>query len=468
MSQSENRDFSRKSFLKKIGTASAAVISGPFILGKSKSKPSVHQLGPEAGRPEKMSPNDHVNLGLIGAGGMGQGNVATALRYSGFKITAACDLYDSRLIRCRERFGEDIFITRDYGDLLDRDDIDAVIVATSDHWHDQIAIDALEKGKAVYLEKPVTQHVEEAHNVLDAERRAGVPLMVGSQRTSNIVFEKAKELYRSGEIGELNFVEGYWDRFSAMGAWQYSIPPGVTTDQVDWIRFRKDLPVIPFDPKHFFRWRNYHDYGTGVSGDLFVHLFSGMHMILDSTGPNQIYATGGLRYWDDGRDASDIMLGLFDYPETDSHPPFNLSLRVNFADGSGGGSRIRFVGSEGEMQLSWSNLIVKKSRLPDRPGIRTGDFGEQTRKEYEEYYTARYPETRARVIEPAESEYRAPDGYNDRYDHLVNFYEAVRNGQPVLQDGSFALRAAGPALLANVSQREKRVIHWDPAEMNVV
>jgi len=106
--------------------------------------------------------------------------------------------------------------------------------------------------------------------------------------------------------------------------------------------------------------------------------------------------------------------------------------------------------------------------MPEEPGMSIGDFSEATREEYEEYYRKKYPERRARVIEPSEFEYRAPDGYNDRYDHFVNFYKAIREDQKVLQDGTFGLRAAGPALLANMSQRQKQMIHWDPAGMKVV
>ncbi len=466
MSQNNNNGFTRKTFLKKLGAASAAIASGPFILGKSKSLS--YQLEARNHPVNKISANDHVNLGLIGAGGMGQGNVATALQYNGFKLVAACDLYDSRLTRCRERFGNDIFTTKNYHELLDRDDVDAVIIGSTDHWHDLHTIHSLEKGKPVYLEKPITQNIEQAHKVVEAEKSTRVPLIVGSQFTSNIIYEKVRELILAGEIGELNYAEGYWDRFSQRGAWQYSIPPDVNTNNVDWEAYRKDLPQIPFDPKHFFRWRNYDDYGTGVAGDLFVHLFSGLHMILDSIGPEKVYATGGLRYWHDGRDAEDVVLGLFDYPKTNNHPAFNLSLRVNFVDGSGGGSSIRLVGSGGEIQFSGRNLILRKAAMPEEPGMSIGDFSEATREEYEEYYRKKYPERRARVIEPSEFEYRAPDGYNDRYDHFVNFYKAIREDQKVLQDGTFGLRAAGPALLANMSQRQKQMIHWDPAGMKVV
>ena len=115
-----------------------------------------------------------------------------------------------------------------------------------------------------------------------------------------------------------------------MGAWQYSIPPDATPENIDWDRFLGRAPKVPFEPIRLFRWRNYRDYGTGVAGDLFVHLFSGMHFITGAIGPERVYATGGLRFWKDGRDVPDVMLGLYDYPKTDKHPPFNLCAAGEF------------------------------------------------------------------------------------------------------------------------------------------
>src|SRR5579872_3963645 len=184
-------------------------------------------------------------------------------------------------------------------------------------------------------------------------KRSSAPaiLQVGSQRVSSIVYKKAKELLASGAIGDLNMVEAWWDRNSAIGAWEYSIPPDASTQTIDWDRFQGRAPHVPFDPKRVFRWRCYRDYGTGVAGDLFVHLFSGMHFVTGAIGPTRVYSTGGLRFWKDGRDVPDVLLGLYDYPKTEKHPAFNLSLHVNFVDGAGESSGFRFVGTEGIMSI---------------------------------------------------------------------------------------------------------------------
>ncbi|MEX0686344.1 MAG: Gfo/Idh/MocA family oxidoreductase [Balneolales bacterium] len=467
MDKSNNKGYSRKSFLKKVGVASAAFTGFPYINSSGRGKSTFIDLEPKA--LKNYSKNDNIQIAVIGAGGMGQGDTRTALEIEGVKLVAACDLYDARLERCKELWGQDIFTTRDYREILTRSDVDAVIVATTDHWHDTIAIDALNSGKAVYLEKPMVQHIEEGQAVIDAEKSSGMPLIIGSQISSSLLQDKASELLAEGAIGKLNLVETYNDRFSALGAWQYSIPPSASENNIDWDTYLKDLPKIPFDPKRFFRWRNYKDYGTGVAGDLFVHMFTGVHQVTRSKGPRQIVAMGGLRHWHDERDVADIMIGMYDYPETETHPAFNLTMRVNFVDGSGGGSHTRYIGSEGEMVIRGGTITVKKATLPDAPGMSIDDFGEDIRLEYEEYYKEKYPESRPQVMDPEELIYRLPrGGQGTRYYHFANLFESMRTGKKVFQDGTFGLRAAAPALATNLSQTQNKIINWDPEAMKLL
>jgi predicted dehydrogenase len=169
--------------------------------------------------------NDKVQIAIIGAGGMGSSDVTSALAVDGVKLVAAADVYDGRLARVKERWGKDISTTRDYREVLARKEIDAVIVATPDHWHTKIAIDAMKAGKDVYVEKPMIQHVSDGEPMVEAEKSTGRILQVGSQRVSSILYEKARELFRAGSIGQVNMIEAWWDRNEAIGAWQYSIPP---------------------------------------------------------------------------------------------------------------------------------------------------------------------------------------------------------------------------------------------------
>ena len=236
---------------------------------------------------------------------------------------------------------------------------------TPDHWHQPISVDALRAGKAVYCEKPMVHDIAEGHDLIRAEEESGKAFQVGSQGMSSLGNEKAKELYEAGAIGQLNYAEGFWARNSPLGAWQYPIPEGASEDTVDWRQFLGPAPDRPYDPLRVFRWRNYRDYGTGVAGDLFVHLFSSLHFVVSSNGPTRIQAAGGLRYWKDGREVPDVLLGVFDYPETDAHPGFNLSLRVNFVDGTSGSTFLRLVGSEGAMDVTWTEVILRKNVATD-------------------------------------------------------------------------------------------------------
>jgi predicted dehydrogenase len=416
----------------------------------------------------RRSPNDNVQVALIGAGGQGSGDARSSLAVGGVKLVAVSDVYDGRLLRAKELWSNDLFTTRDYREVLARPDIDAVIVGTPDHWHRQISIEAMNAGKDVYCEKPMVQRVDDGQPVIEAQRKTGRILQVGSQRVSSIVYQKAQELMQSGAIGELNMVEAWWDRNSAIGAWEYSIPPDASPGTIDWDRFLGRAPKVPFEPVRLFRWRNYRDYGTGVAGDLFVHLFSGMHFVTGAIGPTRVYATGGLRFWKD-RDVPDVLLGFYDYAASGKHPAFNLALRVNFVNGAAENSGFRFIGSEGILSIG-NGVTVSKQPRETEPGYTIDTFPKAVQEQFLKEYREKYPPQRptADAIRPqAEDKYLPPPGYSDHLDHHRNFIAAVRSRKPVVEDPVFGFRAAGPALLSNISYFEQRVCEWDPQTMTM-
>jgi len=421
-------------------------------------------------QPEKkISPNDRIRVALIGAGGMGSADSESSQQVPGVELVAVSDIYQGRLTRAKERWGSQLFVTRDYREVLARKDIDAVLIATPDHWHAHISIDAMNAGKDVYCEKPMVQLVQDGKAVVDAQKNTSRIMQVGSQRVSSIVYKKAQELLQAGAIGELNMVEAWWDRNSAIGAWEYSIPPDATPQNIDWDRFLGSAPKVPFEPVRLFRWRNYRDYGTGVAGDLFVHLFSGMHFVTGAHGPTRVFATGGLRFWKDGRDVPDVFLGLYDYPATDRHKAFNLALRVNFVSGAGETSGFRFVGSEGILSIN-GGVTVSKTPRETEPGYTIETFPKALQEEFLADYHKKYPPQRpnADSMRPQQEEkFQAPPHYSDHLDHHRNFIAAVRSRQPVVEDPVFGLRAAGPALLSNLSYFEQRVCNWDPETMTL-
>ena len=315
----------------------------------------------------------------------------------------------------------------------------------------------------------MVQRIEDGLAVVEAQKKTGRILQVGSQRVSSIEYKKAQELLRAGAIGELNMVEAWWDRNSAIGAWQYSIPPDANPQNIDWDRFLGRAPKVPFAPIRLFRWRNYRDYGTGVAGDLFVHLFSGMHFVTGAIGPSRVYATGGLRFWKDGRDVPDVLLGLYDYPKTAAHPAFNLALRVNFVDGAGESSGFRFVGSEGILTIG-NGITLQKTPRESEPGYTIDEFPKAVQEQFLREYRRQYPQQtpNADSMRPdTEQVFKAPRGYSDHRDHHRNFLEAVKTRRPVIEDAIFGFRAAGPALLSNVSYFEQKVCRWNPETMTL-
>jgi len=449
-------ELNRRGFLKAAGAATA----GTFAVGNT----TVHLLAGAQSEPAKpVSANDHLQIALIGAGGQGQFDTRTAVQVPGVKLVAVADCYNNRLDHAKELWGEDTFVTRDYQEILARRDIDAVIVGTPDHWHKQASVDAMKAGKDVYCEKPMIHLYSDGPEMIATARQTNRIIQVGSQRVSSTIYAKARQLLAAGAIGQLNLVTAWWDRNSGIGAFNYTIPPDASPETCDWPRFLGTAPQIPFNAEHFFQWRKWKAYGSGVAGDLFVHLFSGTHFVTNTHGPSRAMATGGLRFWKDGRDVPDVLLGLFDYREG-----FNLSLRVNFVDGGSESEGLIFTGSEGTMEIGGDAVSVARTPRETEPGYNIESFGEAMQRRILEAYREKYPIPHPTGEPPLGYEkYVAAPGDSDSYNHLKNFFESVRTRQPVVEDAVFGFRAAGAALLSNLSYERGAVVHWDPDEMKL-
>ena len=450
---------SRRSFIANLSKGVIGATMIPNVLDAKERNDHIEHL---MRNNRDFSANDQIQVALIGSGGMGVADTNTSITVPGIKLVAVCDLYDGRLAEAKKRWENDIATTRDYREILERKDVDAVIIATPDHWHKDISVAAMNKGKHVYCEKPMVHDISEGPAIVAAQNKNKVVFQVGSQGLSSLGNEKAKELLKDGAIGKLNYAEGFWARMSPTGAWQYPIPDDASPKTVDWDAFIANTNKRPFDATSFFRWRNYRDYGTGVSGDLFVHLFSSLHFVTGSMGPNKVMATGGLRYWKDGREVPDIMLGMFDYPETKIHPPFNLSLRVNFVDGTGGTNYLRMVGSEGSMTVEWDKVTLFKNAEhidADDPLLKTKNSAAGKEYVYE----------RKTMLPPEKLEYNADKGYKGaHFDHHFNWANAIRNHGHVTEDALFGYRAAAPALLCNNSYFNNKIQQWDPENLKII
>jgi len=446
----------RRDFLK---TGRIATV-GTYFAGSTK----MHLMAAPLAEPAKpIAANDNIQIALIGAGGQGQADTRLAAQVPGVKVVAAADCYDGCLARAKELWGNDIFTTRDYNEILARKDIDAVIIGTPDHWHMQASVDAMNAGKDVYCEKPMIHLYSDGPKTIDTWRKTNRIMQVGSQGVSSIIYKKAKELLAAGAIGTLNMVTVWYDRNSAMGAWEYTVPYDASPTTCDWPRWLGTAPKIPFNGEHFFQWRKWKAYGSGVAGDLFVHLFSGVHLITDTHGPTRALATGGLRFWKDGRDVPDVMMALYDYEKG-----FNLSVRTNFVDGGSESEGFVFTGSEGSMVIGSDGVTIARVPREKEPGVRVDPFAEEIQKRMLEIYREKYPTTHP-TGPPllAEEKYVAPRGYSEHYDHVKNWVEAIRTRQPIVEDPVFGFRAAGTALLSNVSYERGQAVRWDPDEMKL-
>ncbi len=424
------------------------------------------------GYSKKIGPNDKIRVGSIGMGIMGINDANTALKVPGVELVAVADLYSGRRERSKELYGKNIQTTADYREIIQRKDIDAVIIATADFWHARISMEALNAGKAVYCEKPMVREIKEGLPVIEAWQKSKKTMQIGSQRVSSLAVIKAGEAIRGGAIGQLSMITANFDRQSALGAWEYTMPTDASALTVDWKRYISGMKDEPYDPKKFFWWRNYRVFGTGVAGDLFVHLVSGINVIMDSKGPEKIYASGQTCYWKDGRDVPDVMAGVMQYPKTAEHPEFQVMLRVDFISGNSESGGTQFIGSEGVLTLDGNGYTIRHHKMAKAPGIGGWDAFETYPKKMQEEmmkaYNEKWPAADQQDITAPDTVFNAPENYDEHLEHFGHFFDGVRNGTPVVEDPIFGFRAAAPCLAANQSYFENKIIHWDPVNMKII
>lgn len=264
---------SRREFLKE-STAAAALLTGGYS-------------ATAAGFPK----NETINVGLIGCGGRMTYRLVPALKkLPGVKVTAVCDVYRTNLEKGKSVADQGAFVTGDHHALLARKDVDAVIIATPDHWHVPITIDACAAGKDVYVEKPLTHKLSEGKAVIDAQNRHRRIVQVGTQQRSMPQFVKARELVEAGALGPIHKIHMCWNRNHT--PYHHRVPK-INADEVDWNRFLGNAPKQPFDPYRFHRsWRWFWDFGGGILTDLMVHWMDSLHFIKDIGLPNQVTTIG--------------------------------------------------------------------------------------------------------------------------------------------------------------------------------
>jgi predicted dehydrogenase len=406
-----------------------------------------------------VPPSDTIRFASIGTGVRGCELLRSTLQVPGVECVGVCDLYDGRHQAGREAVKKDVPVTRRYKEILDRKDVDAVIVAVTDHQHRRIVEDACAAGKDVYCEKPLSHTVEDGFAIVDAAQKNKRIVQAGSQRVSSILYAKAKEIWDSGKLGDVFFIEAYWDRNSPSGAWVYPIPPDASEQTIDWNAFLVGAPQRPFDAARFFRWRCFADYGEGLAGDLFVHLLSGIHFVAGiNEVPQRAQTTGGLFRWKDGRDFPDVIETVYDYPK------FRVSLYCNLNNANQGGEPIKFQGTKGTMELLNQTLTFTPQDIVPKPETySTKGWPARLRNAYLAKWAAENPQpTPLDYQTTVQSEiFAAPAGYSDVSAHQANFFNSVRTRKTPVENEVFGNHTAIGCHLANYAYFKKTIARWD-------
>ncbi len=434
-------EFSRRKFLQTgSGVAVASLVAGKHVV-----------LAQEQAAAAQTSSGDRVRFASIGVGIQGSSLLRAAVTLPQAECVAACDLYDGRHTLAREIAGPAIKTTRRYQEILDDKNIECVIVAVPDHWHKQIAVDALSAGKDVYVEKPMSHSIAEGEAMVRAVQQSKNFLQVGSQRVSSVLFAKAKELYDGGSIGQLTQVELQLGRNSPGGAWQYPWPTDLSPQTLDWETWLGSAPKRPFDPETFVRWRRLREYGTGMAGDLMVHLVSGMQFATGINAiPDKAFSYGGIVRWKDGRNMPDLMVTTFAYGA--------VPVTVRLTLGTETPEVTRLMGPHGVIEVSNNSVtLIPQSGLDTSPNYGLNGFPAAMHAAYEKQWHAEHDAELAKYALQDVTVWRGPS-WDDLKPHLTNFFSSVRTRKPVVEDVVFGHHAAAACHMANASYFEGKVI----------
>lgn len=357
---------------------------------------------------------------------------------------------------------------RTYQELLASPDIDAVIIATPDHWHAQIVLDAVAAGKHVYVEKCMTRTFEEAKNVYNAVKASKIVFQLGHQNRQQESHIKAKEIIEKGILGNITLVETTTNRNDPNGAWVYEIEKEGSPQTIDWKQFLGSAPQVPFSPERFFRWRCWYDYGTGLSGDLLSHEYDSVNQILELGIPKTVTASGGIYFFKDGRDVPDVFQTVCEYPDRDLTFVYSATL----ANGKNRGSV--FMGHDASMEVGGGVTV-----LPDGGSTR---FKEKIEKGIIDLSMPLFTYTPGSggfdAVTTATEQYFASKGLMYTYKngkrvdsthlHIKDWLDCIRNGGTTLCNIERGFEEATTCHMATTSFLQGRRVSWDPEKKQIV
>jgi predicted dehydrogenase len=438
-------EYSRRKFLGISAAAAGASMAAKSIL-----------LDPEPlWAAQSVAPGDRIRFGMIGIGMQGSGLLTDAIQLPGVECVAACDLYDGRHTLAREITNNpSLPVTRRYQELLANKDIDCLVAAVPDHWHKQVVVDAVNAGKDIYCEKPMSHSPADGVAMVEAAQKTGRIVQIGSQRVSSQICKKAKELIAQGMIGDINLVEGWLGRNDPTGAWVYPPPFDLSPQNLDWDTWQGTVPKKPFDPYTFARWRCWREYGTGLAGDLLVHLISGMMFMLGiNEAPKQAASIGGILRFKDGRNMPDVHGTIFYYGELPVYMRLNQGCEMP--------ETYRIQGSKGILEVGEFGLsYTPQSGKDTAPSYYDSSFPRAMRAEYEKKWHEENDPKIGHDSMPETISFRGHD-YDDMTPHLWNFFQASKSHGSVVEDAVFGHHAALACHMANESYFRHRAVYWD-------
>jgi predicted dehydrogenase len=445
-------EFSRRKFLQTSALATGSILAASSV--QLEAKPLISSS-------DKFTQGDRLRFGIIGIGMQGSGLLSGAISLPGIECVAAADLYDGRHTLAKEITGNpNLFTTRNYRELLSRKDIDCIIAAVPDHWHKKVVVDACNAGKDIYCEKPMSHSVADGLEMIEAAKKNNRIVQIGSQRVSSVLCEKARELYSNGAIGEIENVELTLGRNDPTGAWEYPPPTDLSPQTLDWNTWLGDAPKIPFNNLHFARWRCWKEYGTGVGGDLMVHLISGMMFTLGwNEIPRSASALGGIFRWKDGRNMPDLHTVLFDY--------HGIPVYVRLGLGTETPELARFMGPKGILDASEFSLhYTPQPGIDLGPSYYSAGFPQKMRDEYFAQWYTEHGEKPGKEALMDETSWKGHD-WDDMKPHLWNFFEAVKTRKPIVEDAVFGNNAAIACHMANESYFRQKPVFWDTVSQSI-
>jgi predicted dehydrogenase len=448
------RDFVRIGAGAAAATAAASAAAQATILNPT---PLAAQV--DSGAPP-------IRFVIVGTGIRGTDLLKAARQVPTGTCVGAADLYATRHQAAKEAWGADIPVTSDYRTLFDRKDVDAVLIATSDHLHRRVTLDAIAAGKDVYCEKPMSHSVADGAAMVAAVQSNNKIFQAGSQRVSSILYAKARELYASGKLGEVHSIDAQWNRNSPGGAWIYPVPADASPQTVDWPSFIQDAVARPFDPVRFFRWRLFADYSSGLGGDLFVHMLSGIFAITGlNSAPIRAMSSGGLYHYKDGREFPDFLETIYDYPGPNGTIQVHVHCNQNNNDAD---ERISFFGSTGTLVVTGNTVTFTPQNVTPRfESYGWNGMTEAQRKQGMEDWKAAHPAPAPPPAAPEVETFTVPRGYNDTADHIANFYRAIHTRKHVVEDELFGHHAAIGCHMANYSYFHRTIAQWDEATKTI-